>query len=110
MSVSTEPVRLRMVFRMCRDVLRVSAIGELDLDSASPLASLVFASIEPSCAEVRVDLSACTFADTAGVRGLLRCNDEAAARGCSFTVEHPSAAARLALELTGADRQLQIVE
>ena len=84
------------------DRQRVSLLGEVDAANAGPLQRKVIevlADRRPSAVEI--DLRGVTFLDSAGIRALLVCREEAARQGCALTLADPQPAVHQVLRITG---------
>ncbi len=99
---------LRVVIRTADHTLVLSPSGELDVDTVATMPRLLVSVLEETHDEVRIDLSAVSFADTAAVDGLLRCQREAESRGRTFTLARPSPPVQLVLDLLTADEFFSI--
>ena len=104
----TDDPSLRVVVRSTDEVLELAPAGELDVDTVAMVPELLASVLEDSHAEVRVDLSEVTFADTAAVDGLVRCRQVAEERGRRFVLAKPSRPVRLVLDLLEADGYFSI--
>lgn len=80
-------------------VVRVS--GELDIASAPRLVSAAAEAAGVGAGPVRIDLSAVTFMDSSGLRGLLDAEREIAAAGRVAVLGAPSARVTRVLEMVG---------
>ncbi|MCF2527151.1 STAS domain-containing protein [Yinghuangia soli] len=84
----------------------VRAEGEMDIATADALRDRLVAALAEHT-EVTVDLSAVTFIDCAGLRGLLAARAFADRHGRHLAVHDPSRPVRRLLAWTGLDRQLR---
>jgi anti-anti-sigma factor len=76
--------------------------GEIDLATAGEIDDAVRSLLAPGrCSRIRVDLSAVTFLDCAGVRALLEARRQAARKGVEFGIVHAHDGPRKVLMLTG---------
>jgi stage II sporulation protein AA (anti-sigma F factor antagonist) len=82
--------------------------GELDVASAPALEHAVAHALDGQGAEFRLDLSALTFMDSSGARGLLHMHDRVEALGRELIIVSPTRAVRRVLDLMGLDRVLDV--
>ena len=82
-------VPLKITVRVDQQVLRLRAAGRLDASTAPSLVNLVHSLVEPSCAEVHIDLGAVYAADAAGAAELERCRARVESEGRRFVVDDP---------------------
>lgn len=83
-------------------VVTVVLHGELDLDRADEVRDrLAVAAATPGCLFLRIDAAGLEFIDSYGLGALVSARNTAAARGVTFTLEHPSAPVRKSVEVTG---------
>ena len=88
-------------------VLRIA--GELDAASCNAIEPAVMAAIAAS-AGVILDLDELTFCDSRGVAMFVSIGEKAKAEGTDLTVRHLLPPVRSVFEITGLDRQIQLIE
>jgi anti-anti-sigma factor len=77
--------------RRLGDALHIIVSGELDLASESPLVEAAESAMASAdAAHVIIDLSGLVFADSSGLRGLLRCQDYAVEHSLPLTLAVPA--------------------
>jgi anti-sigma B factor antagonist len=79
----------------------VCPAGELDMAVCGRIEREVEALLDAGCPMVVLDLRELTFADSSGVRELLRCRDAALARGARLALTLEPGAVSRALEVCG---------
>lgn len=82
-------------------IVTLQPIGELDLNTAPELESVVRETCDEEPGEVVLDLSRISLADTVGVRVLLRCREIFDAQDCGFWVMSAGSRLRRDLERYG---------
>jgi anti-anti-sigma factor len=81
---------------------RIIASGELDAAADAQLAPAVRACLhEQEARDIEVDLAGVTFLDSAGIRCLLTCWNQADLAGCRMRLSNPDPMVRRILEITG---------
>jgi anti-anti-sigma factor len=81
---------------------RITASGELDASADARLTSVVRACLHDQDArDIDVDLTGVTFLDSAGIRCLLTCWNQADLAGCRMRLSNPDPLVRRVLEITG---------
>jgi anti-anti-sigma factor len=93
------------------DRQRVSLFGEVDAVNTGRLhreVAEVLADRRPSAVEI--DLRGVTFLDSAGIRALLICRQEAARQGCALTLADPQPAVHQVLRITGLLQHFGLAE
>ncbi|MFC8125638.1 STAS domain-containing protein [Streptomyces sp. NPDC057302] len=97
-AASSHPLHVDAVLGL--DPVLVRVRGELDLDSAPSLTSLLAPLLTRT---IEVDLADVTFIDSSGVNVLLSHQDQCRAVGGCFVVIQPSSVVRRVLQLLGVD-------
>ena len=82
----------------------VTAVGEIDADTAPELAS----AIESIPGDVKVDLAGIEFMDSSGIRVLIDAHQALAAHSHTLTLVRPAPAVMRVLELSNLDSYLVI--
>jgi anti-sigma B factor antagonist len=85
----------------------LTVTGELDVHTVVAFADAVADVIARGARLVTLDLSAVTFLDSSGLRGIIHASHDVAARDGHLTVAGLSGAAQRVLELTGLLEQLR---
>jgi anti-sigma B factor antagonist len=89
-----------------KGVVVVRVTGDLDLATAPRFAHAVVAT--PTAPHVVIDLTACTFLDSSGVRALVQAVRETTEAGRRVDVVAASAAILRVLEITAVDRMVSV--
>jgi anti-anti-sigma factor len=92
---------LRCPVRHERDALRIAPEGELDLESASVLRSVLDEHLEAGCPRLVLDLRGVTFIDSTGLRAVIEADRSAGARGVDLTVLPGPPQVQRIFEVTG---------
>ena len=92
------------------DCIDVALIGELDNYTGRKLVERFTAVVDGTCPAVRFDLSRLDFLDSAGVQSIERCRSVAEGRVTRFVLARPTPAVRMALQLTGYDQVVEVVD
>ena len=92
------------------DCIEVVLIGELDNHTGRKLVDRFTAAVDGTCPAVRFDLSRLEFLDSAGVQNIERCRAAAEGKVTRFVLARPTPAVRMALELTGYDQVVDVVD
>lgn len=93
------PFTIRILTRPPTTVVEIS--GELDVAAASALRTAITSTLDEELRDLRLDLSALTFVDAAGLQALARARAEAIVRGAHLEVtDWGSALDRVALGAT----------
>ena len=92
------------------DCIEVALIGELDSYTGGKLVERFTAAVDGTCPAVRFDLSRLEFLDSAGVQNIERCRAAAAGKVATFVLARPTPAVRMALQLTGYDQIVDVVD
>lgn len=91
------------------EVVLVVPVGELDLGTAGALEYALREAEDAGTGRVRVDLRRLSFMDCSGLRVLLRARSRMVQTNATLEVVCGPGQIRRLLQLTGMDRQLQIV-
>lgn len=86
----------------------VLVVGELDLHTGRQLPLLVHLALDPPPPRTVLDLSRCTFLDSAGARSLVAVTEELAGRGAHAVLTGLRPRHRLVLEATGLGDRLHL--
>ena len=81
--------------------VRVRVVGDLDMDTATVLASQLHRAVEGFAGDVTVDLAGVTFLDSVGLHALLRARTALDAVGRQLLLAAPARAATRIFELAG---------
>lgn len=94
---------LSVTVRVAGRVVEVDLLGELDASEVPRLRAAITAALDRDVPPERlvVDLAGVAFLDCAGVGGLIRGREAAAARGIPYTVRGARGVAELVLRVTG---------
>jgi anti-sigma B factor antagonist len=84
-------------------VLRIEALGELDLAGAPALARQLALALQSPATEVRLDLGRLEFIDSSGLREIVRAHCECDRSGRRFRVVRGSGQVAQVMNLTGLD-------
>jgi anti-anti-sigma factor len=88
-------------------VTRAVLVGRMDLDGAASIDER-FSALAAAAAALVVDLSEVTFMASMGIRTLMLCARDMAARGRRMALVNPQANVEKALRWTGADEVMAI--
>jgi anti-anti-sigma factor len=88
----------------------VCPAGELDMAVCGRIEREVEALLDAGCPAVVLDLRELTFADSSGVRELLRCREAALARGAHLALTLEPGAVSRALEVCGVRDLFEVHE
>jgi len=102
------PAPLRIDVRPDRERVLVCPTGEIDLETAPTVQSVIVQLIESGFARVVVDMSGVTFLDSTGVRTLLAAHRRACELGAGVSLILGSSVARATLEIAGALDRLDL--
>lgn len=75
--------------------------GEVDITTVPPVRERALQALEPPLDEVRVDLAACTFLDSAGIAALAALWRRAQELGATFRLQRPQTNVRVVLAIAG---------
>lgn len=92
---------MQMSTRRDDGVAHVSITGELDLASGQKLDAELRRALEEGASSLELDLSDCTFIDSAGIGVLLRWREDAETGGPGFVVTGARGAVRRVFQVTG---------
>jgi anti-sigma B factor antagonist len=81
-------------------VRRITVAGELDVLNVALLDNAVLELLHRRPRRIEIDLRGVTFLDSAGIRALLSCHNEARQRSCRLTLTDPHPMAYRVLEIT----------
>jgi anti-anti-sigma factor len=87
----------------------VTPVGELDLAMVPELRLAASEMLGQHVSQLTVDLSQVTFMDSAGLRLLIRLNDEARKDGWTLRLLRPAERPQALFRLTGLDAHLPLV-
>jgi anti-sigma B factor antagonist len=94
----------------CRAVATVALVGEFDMARERALVEAVVALDLLPSTEVRLDMSAVTFVDSCGLRGLLAARAYLEGRGCELRLVRPSEQLVRIIEITSLGQILKTVD
>ncbi|WP_063771539.1 STAS domain-containing protein [Streptacidiphilus albus] len=97
------PHRLDHYRRDTHDLALIALVGEIDLDSAPRLRTVLEQCLREGMSTIDVDLTAVAFCDCHGLGVLIDASQQAFAAGGGLRLSHPSAAVARLLALTGTD-------
>ena len=103
MSISTTPAQPQLEVRVHErtpTTAVITAAGEIDRDSCAEIRRCITAELGPR-RRVVLDLSAVTFLDSAGIRMLLTCHQEAQAHGDRIEIGQAHEVVRQVLAVCG---------
>ncbi len=83
--------------------------GDLDHATGGDFSRLAIAAVTPTVSQLVVDLSACTFLDSGGVRSLVAVERHVRDRHRMVVVSPPEGPARLVLDLVGLGDAVAVV-
>ena len=89
-------------------LVRLAAVGDLDLDSAPKLLTEVVRQLDAGMTELVIDLTALEFIDSSGLGTLVGCWRRAQQAGATLVVANPGPDVSMTLEITGLDQILPI--
>jgi anti-anti-sigma factor len=91
------------------DVTVLELVGEFDLGGLSTF-NEALAAVDPSAAQVVIDLSALTFVDSTGLGCFARSHNELEARGAKLVLRAPSKAVRRILDVLDLGQSMEIID
>lgn len=94
--------------RRADDYTLLSAVGELDLDTAPRLMAEVNRQLRDGVTALVIDIEQLTFVDSSGLGTLVGCWRRAQQAGASLVIANPTTDVLLTLEITGLDQILPL--
>ncbi len=85
---------------------RLTARGELDMDTAEQLEQAVSALLEDAPKVLAIDFAGVSFCDSSGIGALIRAHKQAAARGCRLELHRVDPDVRRVFDLVGLSERL----
>lgn len=98
-----------MHIRDCGDRIRISAVGELDLATASQL-DAALTEVEATARRIELDLAALTFMDSSGINLLIRHARRAQGGGRTLAIVPPPPRVARVLDVAGVTDLLPLVD
>lgn len=89
-------------------LVRLRAVGDLDLDTAPKLLTEVVAQLDTGAKDLVIDLAELAFIDSSGLGTLVGCWRRAQQAGATLMVANPNEDVSITLEITGLDQILPI--
>ncbi|MEV4507977.1 STAS domain-containing protein [Dactylosporangium sp. NPDC049525] len=89
-------------------LVRLEAVGDLDLDTAPKLLTEVVKQLDAGMTELVIDLTALEFIDSSGLGTLVGCWRRIRDAGATLTVANPNDDVSMTLAITGLDQILPI--
>ena len=84
-------------------------VGDFDLGGLSTF-NEALAAVDPSVAQVVMDLSELTFVDSTGLGCFARSQNELEARGAKLVIRDPSKAARRMIDIVDLGQSIEIID
>jgi len=91
------------------DVTVLKLVGEFDLGGLSTF-NEALAAVDPSAAQVVIDLSELTFVDSTGLGCFARSHNELEARGAKLVLRAPSKAGRRIIDVLDLGQSVEIID
>ena len=91
------------------DVTVLKLVGEFDLGGLSTF-NEALAAVDPSAAQVVIDLSELTFVDSTGLGCFARSHNELEARGAKLVLRAPSKAVRRIIDVLDLGQSVEIID